>query len=79
LRVLIPRGDDASIVEPWEVARGSTWIRSVHALELWDHVTWIIRNPDVYELKRSRAALPDLEGLRLGQIRRAARRATTQQ
>jgi predicted DsbA family dithiol-disulfide isomerase len=43
------------------------------ALELWEHVAWIIRNPDIYELKRNRAESPDLEGLRLGQIRRAAR------
>ncbi len=43
--------------------------------ELWTHVTWIIRNPNVYELKRVRSELPDLEGLRLGQIRRAARKA----
>jgi predicted DsbA family dithiol-disulfide isomerase len=45
------------------------------ARALWDHVTWIIRNPNVYELKRVRSELPDLEGLRLGQIRRAARKA----
>jgi predicted DsbA family dithiol-disulfide isomerase len=44
------------------------------ALELWDHVSWIIRNPNVYELKRARSEYPDLEGLRLGQIRRAARK-----
>jgi predicted DsbA family dithiol-disulfide isomerase len=47
----------------------------VDALELWEHVAWIIRNPNVYELKRTRADYPDLEGLRLGQIRRAARQA----
>jgi predicted DsbA family dithiol-disulfide isomerase len=49
------------------------------ALELWEHVAWIIRNPNVYELKRTRAEYPDLEGLRLGQIRRAARRAAAAQ
>jgi predicted DsbA family dithiol-disulfide isomerase len=49
------------------------------ALELWEHVAWIIRNPNVYELKRTRAEYPDLEGLRLGQIRRAARQARTEQ
>jgi predicted DsbA family dithiol-disulfide isomerase len=46
-----------------------------HSIELWHHVAWIIRNPDVYELKRARAEYPDLEGLRLGQIRRATRQA----
>ncbi len=46
--------------------------------ELWEHVTWIIRNPNVYELKRVRSELPDLEGLRLGQIRRAARKAVSE-
>ena len=49
------------------------------ALELWDHVTWIIRNPNVYELKRIRSEQPDLEGIRLGEIRRAARRLVAQQ
>ncbi len=43
------------------------------AVELWDHVAWLVRNPNVYELKRARAELPDLEGLRLAQIRRATR------
>jgi hypothetical protein len=47
------------------------------ALELWEHVSWIIRNPNVYELKRNRSEYPDLEGLRLGQIRRAARKSVT--
>jgi hypothetical protein len=41
-------------------------------------VSWIIRNPNIYELKRNRLELPDLEGLRLGQIRRAARKAATE-
>jgi hypothetical protein len=45
------------------------------ALELWEHVSWIIRNPDIYELKRNRSEYPDLEGVRLGQLRRAARRS----
>jgi predicted DsbA family dithiol-disulfide isomerase len=48
------------------------------SLELWEHVAWIIRNPNVYELKRTRADYPDLEGLRLGQIRRAARKAAAE-
>jgi predicted DsbA family dithiol-disulfide isomerase len=48
------------------------------ARQLWDHVSWIIRNPNVYELKRVRSELPDLEGLRLGQIRRAARKAAAE-
>jgi predicted DsbA family dithiol-disulfide isomerase len=48
------------------------------ALELWDHVSWIIRNPNVYELKRIRSEHPDLEGVRLGKIRRAARRAVVE-
>jgi predicted DsbA family dithiol-disulfide isomerase len=45
------------------------------AVELFGHVAWLIRNPNVYELKRHRVELPDLEGLRLAQIRRAARQA----
>ena len=49
------------------------------SIELWQHVSWIIRNPNVYELKRERSEYPDLEGLRLGQIRRAARQATEEQ
>lgn len=49
------------------------------SIELWEHVTWIIRNPNVYELKRARSEYPDLEGLRLGQIRRAARQAAAEQ
>jgi hypothetical protein len=48
------------------------------AYELWDHVTWVIRNSNVYELKRIRSRLPDLEGVRLGEIRRAARRSVVQ-
>jgi hypothetical protein len=50
----------------------------VGSLELWEHATWVIRNPDVYELKRVRSEYPDLEGLRLGQIRRAARKAVAE-
>jgi len=49
------------------------------SLELWEHAAWIIRNPEVYELKRDRAEYPDLEGLRLGQIRRATRQAAKDQ
>jgi hypothetical protein len=49
------------------------------ALELWEHVSWIIRNPNVYELKRNRSEYPDLEGLRLGQLRRAARQPVPDQ
>jgi hypothetical protein len=48
------------------------------ALELWEHVSWIIRNANVYELKRNRSEYPDLEGLRLGQLRRAARQPVTE-
>jgi hypothetical protein len=48
------------------------------SLELWEHATWIIRNPNVYELKRVRSEYPNLEGLRLGQIRRAARKAAAE-
>jgi predicted DsbA family dithiol-disulfide isomerase len=49
------------------------------SLELWEHVAWVVRNPNVYELKRARSEYPDLEGLRLGQIRRAARKAAAPQ
>ncbi len=46
------------------------------ARELWEHFAWIARNENVYEIKRVRSDLPDLEGLRLAQRRRAKRLAT---
>lgn len=45
------------------------------ARELWDHFAWLARNENVYEIKRERSQLPDLEGIRLAQARRAARQA----
>jgi hypothetical protein len=45
------------------------------AIELFEHTAWLIRNPNVYELKRTRTEPPDLEGLRRAQLRRAARQA----
>ena len=45
------------------------------ARELWEHFAWLARNENVYEVKRERSQLPDLEGIRLAQIRRAARQA----
>jgi predicted DsbA family dithiol-disulfide isomerase len=45
------------------------------ARELFEHTAWLIRNPNVFELKRTRTEPPDLEGLRRAQRRRAARQA----
>jgi hypothetical protein len=45
------------------------------AHELWEHFAWMARNENVYEIKRERSQLPDLEGIRLAQIRLAARQA----
>ena len=30
------------------------------AVELWRHVSWLVRNPNFHELKRNRATGPDL-------------------
>jgi predicted DsbA family dithiol-disulfide isomerase len=46
------------------------------ALELWEHFAWLARNENVYEVKRVRSELPDLEGIRLAQLRRAKRLAS---
>ena len=43
------------------------------ARELWEHFSWLARNENVYEVKQVRTELPDLEGIRLAQARRAAR------
>jgi predicted DsbA family dithiol-disulfide isomerase len=43
--------------------------------QLWDHFAWLARNENVYEVKRIRSELPDLEGIRLAQRRRAKRLA----
>ena len=45
------------------------------ARQLWEHFAWMARNENVYEVKRIRRELPDLEGIRLGQRRRAERLA----
>lgn len=39
------------------------------AVELWRHVSWLTRNRNFAELKRDRAALPDLESIRRYQQR----------
>ncbi len=43
------------------------------AVELWKHVSWLVRYPNFAELKRDRLAAPDLESVRR---REAARDAT---
>jgi hypothetical protein len=45
------------------------------AIELWQHFEWFVRNDNVFEIKTVRTALPDLDGIRLAQQRRAARAA----
>ena len=45
------------------------------ARDLWAHVEWLTRDDNVFELKRVRDVLPDLEGIRLAQARRSARAA----
>jgi hypothetical protein len=45
------------------------------ARDLWEHFAWLARNQNVYEIKKERSQLPDLEGIRLAQARRAARKA----
>lgn len=41
------------------------------AVELWRHFTWLTRNRNFAELKRSRSASPDLESIRRYRARRA--------
>jgi predicted DsbA family dithiol-disulfide isomerase len=43
------------------------------ATELWDHVSWLLRNENFSELKRDRTIDPDLAYWRTAQARRAAR------
>lgn len=38
-------------------------LRGEQALELWEHFTWLVEQPYLYELKRSRSQLPPLDGL----------------
>ena len=42
------------------------------AVELWRHVSWLVRNPNFHELKRNRATGPDLPYWRTFLARRAA-------
>jgi predicted DsbA family dithiol-disulfide isomerase len=43
------------------------------AVELWRHVSWLVRNQNFAELKRERSALPDLESIRRALRRKAER------
>jgi mycothiol-dependent nitroreductase-like protein len=43
------------------------------AVELWRHVTWLVRYENFSELKRNRSIPPDLEGLRRRMAEREAR------
>jgi predicted DsbA family dithiol-disulfide isomerase len=45
------------------------------AVELWRHVSWLVRNQNFAELKRERSALPDLESIRRALRRKAEREA----
>ncbi|MGH7685997.1 MAG: DsbA family protein [Candidatus Dormibacteria bacterium] len=45
------------------------------AVELWRHFTWLTRNSNFAELKRSRTALPDLESIRRYRAQRAKKAA----
>jgi hypothetical protein len=40
-------------------------------VELWRHVLWLMRSDNFWELKRSRAVDPDLEGFRVLKAKRA--------
>ena len=42
------------------------------AVELWRHVSWLVRNPNFHELKRNRATGPDLPYWRTFLANRAA-------
>jgi predicted DsbA family dithiol-disulfide isomerase len=42
------------------------------SVELWRHVSWLVRNGNFAELKRERASLPDLTSVRRWQERKAA-------
>ena len=43
------------------------------AVELWRHVSWLVRNQNFAELKRERSRLPDLESVRRALRRKAER------
>jgi 2-hydroxychromene-2-carboxylate isomerase len=43
------------------------------AVELWRHVSWLVRNQNFAELKRERSRLPDLESIRRSLRRKAER------
>jgi len=43
------------------------------AVELWRHVSWLVRNQNFAELKRERSRLPDLESIRSALRRKAER------
>jgi hypothetical protein len=45
------------------------------AVELWKHVSWLMRNDHFWEVKRERTASPDLEHVRVRAARRAQRDA----
>lgn len=44
------------------------------AVELWRHVSWLVRNGNFAELKRERTARPELESIRRHERLRAAKR-----
>ena len=46
------------------------------AIELWRHVTWLMRSDNFWELKRDRAVEPDLEGIRVRRAEREAQSST---
>lgn len=45
------------------------------AVELWRHVSWLVRYENFAELKRDRIAAPDLESVRRSAAARAKRRS----
>lgn len=45
------------------------------AVELWRHVSWLVRYENFAELKRDRIAAPDLESVRRSEAARAKRRS----
>jgi hypothetical protein len=47
------------------------------SVELWRHVSWLVRSPSFYELKRNRTTGPDLPYWHTFQAKRAATAAET--
>ena len=47
----------------------------VELIELFHHVSWLVRHPNFWEIKRERTESPDLEHARVSAARQAAKQA----